>query len=81
METAQPGTQTLESNLSCYFGSMRFSKRKSHLGRQGLWCAERGPVDRHVHVCGDEWNMCVVSTHGMGKCSIGHARLGTLWFE
>lgn len=40
METAQTGTQTLESNLSCYYGYMWFSKRKSHLGRQGLWCAK-----------------------------------------
>lgn len=40
METTQTGTQTLESNLSCYYGYMRFSRRKSHLGRQGLWCAK-----------------------------------------
>lgn len=40
METAQTGTQTLESNLSCYYGYMWFSKRKSHLGRQGLWRAK-----------------------------------------
>lgn len=57
METAQTGTQTLESNLSCYYGYMRFSRRKSHLGRQGLWCAK--VLWMGTCVC---MGMCVVYT-------------------